>query len=304
MKTFYTKKLESNLAQTIFFGCAAFTAFITLFFIGFIVYTALPVFESQGLNFLFGSTWDYSKGIYGMRVFLMGTLIMIVVTMILAVPVSIFTAIYIAEYASRAVTSIMRPMIELLVGIPSVVYGIFGLFVLENIFQYHIDPFLDSTLGFIPIFQDLGVNGTGVLLASTVLAVMVLPTITTITEDSIRSVPYSYREASFAMGATHWQTIKNVVLPAASKGVLLGTVLGMMRAMGETMAIVMLLGNSNKIPGSILDTGYAMTSKILNDIGYYVSQEEPRSALFGIAAVLFLLEIMFVGIARKIGGRV
>jgi phosphate transport system permease protein len=304
LKTYYNKKLESNLAQAIFFGCAAFTAFITLFFIGFIVYTALPVFESQGLNFLFGSTWDYSKGTYGMRIFLMGTLIMTVVTMILAVPVSIFTAIYIAEYSSRAVTSIMRPMIELLVGIPSVVYGIFGLFVLENIFQYHIDPFLDSTLGFIPIFQDLGVNGTGVLLASTVLAVMVLPTITTITEDSIRSVPYSYREASFAMGATHWQTIKKVVLPAASKGVLLGTVLGMMRAMGETMAIVMLLGNSNKVPGSLLDTGYAMTSKILNDIGYYVSQEEPRSALFGIAAVLFLLEIMFVGIARKIGGRV
>jgi phosphate transport system permease protein len=234
----------------------------------------------------------------------MGTLVMTVVTMIIAVPVSIFTAIYIAEYASRTLISIMRPMIELLVGIPSVVYGIFGLFVLENIFEHHIDPFLDSTLGFIPIFQDLGMNGTGVLLASTVLAVMVLPTITTITEDSIRSVPYSYREASFAMGATHWQTIRKVVLPAASKGVLLGTVLGMMRAMGETMAIVMLLGNSNHIPESLLDTGYAMTSKILNDIGYYVSQEGPRSALFGIAAVLFLLEIIFVGIARKIGGRI
>lgn len=304
MKTFCTKNLESKLAQGTFFGCAAFTAFITLFFIGFIVYTALPTFESQGINFLLGAKWDYSKGIYGIRIFLMGTLIMTTVTLIMAVPVSIFTAIYIAEYASRTVTSIMRPMVELLVGIPSVVYGIFGLFVLENIFQYHIDPFLNSTFGFIPIFEDIGVNGTGVLLASTVLAVMVLPTITTITEDSIRSVPYSYREASFAMGATHWQTIRRVVLPAASKGVLLGAVLGMMRAMGETMAIVMLLGNSNKVPGSILDTGYAMTSKILNDIGYYVSQDEPRSALFGIAAVLFLLEIMFVGIARKIGGRV
>ncbi|MEA1870568.1 MAG: phosphate ABC transporter permease subunit PstC, partial [Euryarchaeota archaeon] len=224
---------------------------------------------------------------------------------LLAVPVSVFTAIFLSEFAPAPVAKIMRPMVELLVGIPSVVYGIFGLFVLENIFQDKIDPFLSGTLGsFIPFFHDPSPNsGSGVLLASTILAVMVLPTIIALSEDAMRAVPFEYKEASFALGATHWETIRKIVLPTASGGILAATVLGMMRAMGETMAIVMLLGNSAHIPSSVMDTGYAMTSKILNDIGYYCAMDEPRSALFGIAAVLFAMEIIFVAAARKVGGK-
>jgi phosphate transport system permease protein len=199
----------------------------------------------------------------------------------------------------------MRPLIELLVGIPSVVYGIFGLFVLGPIFGNFVAPFTSSVLGFIPFFQDTGssVRGVGLALASTVLAIMILPTIISISEDSIRSVKREYREASFAMGATHWETISKVVLPSASKGILAAVVLGMMRAMGETMAIVMLFGNANKIPDTFFSSGYAMTSKILNDIGFYVVQEESRSALFAVAAVLFAIEILFVGMTRIIGGK-
>ncbi len=297
------KQLVSKLSGISFSACAIFTALITIFFVGFIFYMAYPVFQSQGLYFLYGNVWDYSKNIYGIRTFIAGTFAMTFTTLLIALPVSFFTAIFLAEYAPRQIASILRPMIELLVGIPSVVYGIFGLFLLENIFEHTVDPFLSSHLGFIPLFVDYGHNGQSVLLASVVLAIMILPTVTTIAEDSIRSVPFSYREASFALGANHWQTIRKVVLRTASKGMLLGAVLGMMRAMGETMAIVMLLGNIMKVPGSLLDTGYAMTSKILNDITYYLIDDAPRSALFGIAAVLFLLEIIFVGIARKIGGR-
>ncbi len=297
-------ELRSKLPHLLLLTCVLTTAAITLFFIAFIFKTALPVFESEGLGFITGTKWSYTDQVYGIRIFIIGTLVMTAVTLLLAVPVSIFTAIFLSEFAPVRVAGIMRPTIELLVGIPSVVYGIFGLFVLENIFQDTIDPFLSGTLGFIPIFHDPSPNsGTGVLLASTILAVMVLPTIIALSEDAMRAVPNEYKEASFALGATHWETIRKVVLPTASGGILAATILGMMRAMGETMAIVMLLGNSAHIPSSVLDTGYAMTSKILNDIGYYCAMDEPRSALFGIAAVLFAMEILFVAAARKIGGR-
>jgi phosphate transport system permease protein len=129
---------------------------------------------------------------------------------------------------------------------------------------------------------------------------MILPTIAAISQESIRSIPDSYREASLALGATKWQTIKKVVIPAALPGIVTGCILGMMRAMGETMAVVMVMGNSQHIPSSILDTGFAMTSKILSDIGYYFAQPEPRAALFGIAVVLFLMEMGFVALARAI----
>jgi phosphate transport system permease protein len=129
---------------------------------------------------------------------------------------------------------------------------------------------------------------------------MILPTIVAISQESLRSIPDSYREASLSLGATRWQTIKKVVIPAALSGIITGCILGMMRAMGETMAVVMVMGNSQHIPTSIFDTGFAMTSKILSDIGYYFSQPEPRSALFGIAVVLFLIEMGFVALARAI----
>lgn len=239
------KNADLDIPHVFFLSCLILTAAITIYFVGFIFYTAAPIFESHGIiNFITGTEWDYDKSVYGIRDFILGTFILTGVTLILAVPISIFTAVFLSEFASPKIRSFMRPLIELLVGIPSVVYGIFGLFVLESIFQDHIEPFVVSTLGFIPIFQDQTLNdGSGLLLASSVLAVMILPTVTSISEDSIRAVPYYYREASYALGATQWETIRKVVLPAASSGILSSIVLGMMRAMGETMAIVMLFGN-------------------------------------------------------------
>jgi phosphate transport system permease protein len=294
------KNVEADFFRYLLIGCTVFTILVTILLVGSIFYVAYPVFQSQGLYFLYGTVWDYNDEIFGIRDFIIGTIAVTTVTMLIALPVSLFTAIFLAEYAPKTVVNILRPMIELLVGIPSVVYGIFGLFVLEDIFEYVIDPFLESTLGFIPLFVDYGQNGQGVLLASTVLAVMILPTIITIAEDSLRSVSYSYKEGSFALGANHWQTIKKIVLPTASNGIMVGAVLGMMRAMGETMAIVMLLGNIPHAPKGVMDVGYAMTSKILNDITYHLVDDSARSALFGIAAVLFFMEILIVGVVRKV----
>lgn len=306
-------ELTNNKKRVIFtkFGfifflvCMILTGIIIIYFLGFIFYKAYPAVASQGLiNFITGSQWNYGENIYGIRVFIVDTTLLTLLTLVLSVPVSIFTAIFLSEFASKKLVSVVRPMIELLVGIPSVVYGIFGIFILENLFQNQVNPLIDSYLGFIPIFHDSNPScGDGLLLASTVLAVMVLPTIISISEDSMRAVPYEYREASFSLGANSWETVRHVVLPAASKGILSAVILGMMRAMGETMAVVMLIGNVNVIPGSIFGYGYPMTSKILNDVGFYMSEPDKLSALFGIAAALFTAEILSVALARKLGAK-
>jgi phosphate transport system permease protein len=299
-----TKSSKEKLASYIFSTIGFFTAAMALFIIGFIFYIAWPTFESQGIiNFITGDTWSYSKQIFGIRIFIYGTAILTIVTLLLAVPISIFSAIYLSEIASPNLSRAIRPFVELLVGIPSVVYGIFGLYFLENIFRLYINPFIGSILGFIPVFRNVSPNfGECVLLASLILAIMILPTVTTIAQDAMKAVPMAYREASTSLGATKWETIIHIVLPAASKGILAAIILGMMRAMGETMAVVMLLGNMQKVPDSLLDMGFAMTSKILVDIGFYMAEPIPRSALFAIAAVLFATEILFVGLARMIGG--
>jgi phosphate transport system permease protein len=288
--------------QKFFLSCAVITGGLTLFIIGFIFYIASPVLVSEGFSFITGSVWDYSTGTYGIFPFIVGTLLLTAVTLAIAVPVGVLTAIYLAEWAPRWLEGILRPLIELLVGIPSVVYGIFGFFILQRFFADYINPVISGTLGrFSSFFVDPDPGcGTGVFLASTVLAVMILPTIIAISQEAMQAVHAEHREASLALGATKWETIKWVVIPIAFPGIVTAIILGMMRAMGETMAVVMLIGNTAIIPGSIMDTGYAMTSKILNDLGYYGAIPEYRSALYGIAAVLFIMEIALVAGARWI----
>jgi phosphate transport system permease protein len=305
MPSYFNMNISEFAPKSVFTLCTILTAFVTLFFVGFVFYTAYPTFESQGLvNFITGDRWSYDDHVFGIRMYLGGTLMLTLVTLVLSVPVGLLTAIFLSEFASARVAATLRPLIELLVGIPSVVYGIFGLFVLAPIFASHVAPFTVSVLGFIPFFSSTGdPRGVGLALASTVLAIMILPTIISVSEDSIRSVGFEYREASFSLGATHWETISRVVLPAASKGIIAAVILGMMRAMGETMAIVMLFGGAQEIPTMLFDPGMAMTNKILADVGFKIHLEEARSAIFAVAAVLFAAEILFVGLARAIGGR-
>lgn len=291
---------NSKTAGRFFLASTALTGFIVVFLMGFVFYTAAPVLGKTGLGFITGTSWSYYHS-YGIAIFLVGTLLLTSVTLAMAVPLGIFTAIFLAEWAPVWLERIMRPSIELLVGIPSVVYGIFGFFILEPVFRNQINPFIDSTLGFIPIFRNANPQtGLGILLASTVLAIMILPTIVALAHESIRSVPNEYREAAFALGSTKWESIKKVVIPASRTGIATGVILGLMRAMGETMAVVMLIGGNDKMPRSILGSGSAMTTKILNDIGFFCMYPEPLSALFGIAAVLFVMEMGFVLLVRFI----
>ena len=197
----------------------------------------------------------------------------------------------------------LSTLIELLVGIPSVVYGIFGFFVLRSYFTDFINPFIGKTLGFIPLFQSGNDNGLGIPLAATVLAIMILPTIVALSREAMRGVPVELREGSTALGATQMGNHPSSCNPCSLSGIITGLILGTMRAMGETMAIVMLIGNIGSTPTSFLDVGEPMTAKILLDIGYYVVEPEGRSALFAIGAVLMIMEIGFVVAIHIISNR-
>jgi phosphate transport system permease protein len=208
---------------------------------------------------------------------------------------------YLAEWAPAWMERILRPLVELLVGIPSVVYGLFGLLILSNFFVDYLNPLVDHILGFIPVFRNIHPEShVSILLSATILAVMVIPTIVALSQDAMKGVPDEYREASVALGATRWETMRYVIIPAAFPGIVTAVILAMMRAMGETMAVVMLIGNSPKIPSSVFDMGYTMTAKILNDILWNISDPEPRAALFGIAVVILLMEILAVAGVRLI----
>ncbi|HVP97028.1 phosphate ABC transporter permease subunit PstC [Methanoregula sp.] len=291
--------------QWLFLLCASSVIVAVALIFGFILVTAVPAIQMSGLNLILGSVWDYNTHQYGMLILITGTLFLTVLTLAISAPVGILTAIYLSEYAQPAVEKTLRPLIELLVGIPSVVYGIFGFFLLEPVFRTVINPDIGSLLGFIPLFQNVSpITGEGYLLAATVLSIMILPTVIALSHESLRAVPAEYREGSFALGATRWETIKNVVIPAGASGIITSIVLGAMRAMGETMAVVMLIGGVMHVPTSILDQGYTITSKILSDSSYYLMFPGTRSAIFAMAIVLFAMEIGFVALIRLVSKRI
>lgn len=291
--------LSKDKPYLLFLSSALLITVVISILIGTVFWVAHPTVMKMGVfGFIFGDKWGID-GRYGIWVYIVGTFVMTAVTMCMAIPLGLFTAIYLAEFAHPKLRYLMKSSVELLVGIPSVVYGIFGLFILKDFLRDYFNPLVGGTLGvIIPFFRDMGGNGEGVFLASVVLTIMVVPTIISISEDALRSVSRELREGSAALGATKWETIQKLVVPIAMPGIMAGVTLGMMRAIGETMAIVMLLGNSNRIPSSIFDTGYAMTSKILNDIMNNLADDEISSALFGIAAVLFMITALLIGIAR------
>ncbi|MDD1774289.1 MAG: phosphate ABC transporter permease subunit PstC [Methanobacterium sp.] len=246
----------------------------------FIFWEGIPAMQSYGFfNFVFGMDWSPSDNQYGVFPMIIGSLAITGLSLLMAVPLGISCAIFLAEIAPNSMRQILRPTIQTLAGIPSVVYGFFGLIILV--------PFMRVQFG-----------GTGfsMLTASIVLTVMILPIIVSVSEDAIRSVPYEYKEASLALGSTHWQTIKNVLFPAAIPGIITSVILGMGRAIGETLAIIMVAGNVVQIPGSIFDPVRALTSNIAIEMGYATGIH--YNALFATGIVLMAMIIILLVIAN------
>lgn len=281
----YQRQGEKAIEKLLVLSAGIFIIVIALITV-FIFSKGLPLLVKVGLgDFIFNSDWRPTKGMFGIGAMVVGSMAVTVAAMVWAVPLGISTAILMAEIAPARAGRLLGNMVELLAGIPSVVYGFVGLVV--------IVPFIRNYLGG---------NGLSVLAGAIILGIMILPTVINISRDSILAVPKEYKEGSLALGANHYQTIRRVIIPAARSGIITAVVLGMGRAIGETMAVVMVTGNSAIIPGSILDPVRTMTSNIVLEMGYAAGDHQ--AALFATGVILFVFIVglnLMVNMAAKAG---
>lgn len=255
---------------------------------------AKPIMAAKPFGeLLFSSSWHPMRGEFGFYPFIVGTLWVTALAMIISVPLSLLAAIYLSEYAREWTRSVIKPFIDLLAGLPSVVYGVWGMLTVVPFVARYLAPTLDRWLGVLPIFQNNNQTGYGVLAGGLVLAVMVFPILISIADEVIRTIPQGLREASLALGATRWQTIRRVVLPRAWPGVMAAVVLGFSRAFGETMAVLMVVGNVPQVPRSIFDAAYPLTALIANNYGEMMSIPLYDSALLMGALILLLIVLIF-----------
>lgn len=242
---------------------------------------------------LFSSSWQPLAGNFGFWPFITGTVWVTVLSMALAIPVSILAAIYLAEYAHPKIRQILQPFVDLLAGIPSVVYGLFGILAVVPLIRDSIAPFA-------------GVQTTGycVLAGGLVLAIMVFPILISITYEVFTSVPDEMREGSLALGATRWETVKHVVIRRAYPGIIAAVILGFSRAFGETMAVLMVVGNVAQVPHSIFDPAYPIPALIANNYGEMMSIPLYDSALMFAALLLLVIIVAFNIAAKYVLGRI
>jgi phosphate transport system permease protein len=261
-----------------------------------------PLWQQFGLGFIGGDTWDEGQAIFGALPFLAGTVITSVLAMVVAVPVSLLVAIYLAEFAPRRLALPITFLIELIAAIPSVVIGLWGLLVVTPLLRDTVETWVTSTFGDAIPFLGGDPLGSDVFAASLVLGLMVAPTIVAISREVIGAVPGSYREAFLGLGATRWETVRKVVLPAARSGIIGAIILGLGRAIGETMAVTMMIGNADHVPTSLFDQGQTIASKIATSFGE-ATQGIQVDALLALALVLMALTLGVSIVARILIGR-
>lgn len=276
------KSLSEILIEKSLFLTALLSCFIILVISCFIFVEGFPAIQEYGfLKFILGNLWAPNDEEFGVFSMIAGSLIVTFIALLISTPLSILCATYIAEIAEDNVRNFLKPVIQTLSGIPSVVYGFFGLIILV--------PFIRS---------HFGGSGFSVMTASLILSVMILPTIISVSYDSLIAVPREYREASLGLGATGWQTIHKVVIPAALPGIITAIILGMGRAVGETLAVIMVVGNVSKMPNSIFDPARTLTSNIALEMSYATGIH--YNALFATAVILFILIMLLLVVVKCI----
>ena len=285
-----SRQLKEKIFKNIFFLLALVSIFILGLIVVFLFIEGLPIFKVVSLgNFVFGQEWypTYEPPEFGIWPLIVGSLIVTFFASLIAIPLGILSAIYISELAPPLIKEIFKPVIELLAGLPSVVLGFFGMAVLA--------PWLQSTFN-IP-------TGLNIVNASIILALMAVPTISSISEDAIYSVPQEFKEASYALGATKFETIVTVIVPAALSGISTAVILGMARAIGETMVVLMVAGGAAAIPESIFDSVRPMPASIAAEMGEAPFRSDHYYALFATGIVLFFITLSFNLIADYISNK-
>jgi phosphate transport system permease protein len=274
------KSLKEKISERVFLLIALSALSALALITVFIFVKGIPIIAKVGVfNFVFGMKWAPSQGDYGIFPMIIGSVSVTLGAAVLGIPVALCCSIFLAEFAPITLSKLVRPAIQLLSGIPSVVYGFWGLIFI------------------VPVIRNyLGGPGLSILAGSIILAIMILPTVVSISEVSLLAVPRLYKEGAFALGATHWQTIRSVLMPAAKSGIVAAIILGIGRAIGETMAVIMVLGNAVAIPKSILDPARTLTTNIGIEMGY--ASGEHQEALFATGIVLLIIIMILNAIAQ------
>lgn len=282
------RQVRETLMRIVFLVTACISILAVILICIFMFANAIPTIAEIGpANFLLGTKWKPLNGIFGILPMIVGSLYVTAGAVLIGVPVGILCAVYLARFCSKRLYRVLKPLIDLLAGIPSIVYGFFGLVVI------------------VPLIQQLtgGSNGKNILTASLMLGIMILPTIISVSESAIRAVPESYYEGALALGATHERSVFFAVLPAAKSGILAGVILGIGRAIGEATAVKMVAGNQPILPTSILSGVRTLTSNIVVEMGY--AEGLHREALIATAVVLFvfilLINLSFSALKKKEG---
>jgi len=267
---------------------------------------SLPALQAFGVNFLFEQRWNPVTEKFGALAPIYGTLVTSFIAMLIAVPVGLLIALFLTELCPLWLRRPIGIAIELLAGIPSIIYGIWGLFVFAPFLQDHVQPALIAAFGDVPLLSDLFAGppyGIGVLTAGLILAIMVLPFITSISRDVFDAVPPVLKEAAYGLGCTTWEVFRHVVLPYARVGVIGGVMLGLGRALGETMAVTFVIGNAHKISASILAPGTTISATIANEFTEAVG-DLYTSALIALGLILFCITFIVLAAARLMLARI
>lgn len=284
-----TDRHSETRGKLIIFSSAIFVIIAVVAITLFLTLQGLRSFVVDHISvwtFLTGTTWNPDESVYGAFPFIFGSIAVTLLAALLATPIAIGCAIFMAELSKRWGQRILQPVIEILVGIPSVVYGLIGLVVIAPYISDHF-----------------GGTGQSLIAGAIVIGIMILPTVASIAADSIRAVPDSLREASYAIGGTKWQTIWRVVIPAAGSSLVTAIVLGMSRAFGEALAVQMVIGNVSKLPQSIFDPSATLTTIITLSMGHTTSGSELNNALWSLGLILLIISYFFIVIVRFLSRR-
>ena len=271
---------------------AALLAVVAIAAIGYqVIHGASASISRFGLGFVVHSTWKPNFGIFGAGTFLYGTTVTSLGALLLAVPLGISIGLYLSMVAPRRVSGVIGPLVEMLAAIPTVILGFWGIIVLGPFLQAHLEPFLHSTLGFLPLFGATPTTGTGLFIAALILTIMVVPIVASISRDLFLPVPQELKDGATALGATRWEVVRGVVLPATASGVAAAAFLGLGRALGEAIAVTQVIGAGNLIHASLFETGDTLASRIADD---YPSAQTTLhiASLFYLGLILLVIGLL------------
>jgi phosphate transport system permease protein len=277
------------------FAAAVLAAAATLVFS--LLKQAWPALQQVGLGVLGGQTWDPNRGVFGALSFIYGTLVTSLLALLLAGVVGLMVAVFLSELAPPRLSRPVSFLVEMLAAVPSIIFGLWGIFVLIPLLV-PIETWLNAQLGFIPFFGGTPSSGGSLLSAAIVLAIMILPTVAAISRDVMAAVPLAQREGLLALGATRWEVVRRVVIPYARAGLIGALVLGLGRAVGETMAVTMVIGNDPHIHASLLAPGYSLAAVLANESGEAFATPLYIGALFALGLLLLVISLLLNALAR------